>query len=99
MSLDTNNPVSNREDRNVGEIYDRLDAAQRQREDILETPAPANDDRRTVSMPPRRRRPFPKLKPPRRENLGSGAARSWDWATPWALGLAIFILIFVFAVR
>ena len=98
MSLDTNNPVPNREDRSVGNIYDRLDAARRKREQILETPVPANDDRRAETTPSVHR-PFPKLKPARSNTLVARAGRRWDWAMPWALGLAIFVLIFAFAVR
>lgn len=96
MSLETKTPPPSREDGNVENILDRLDAARHQRGQILDVLDPANDDRRAVNT---HRRPFPKLKPPRRDSLDPGAARNWDWVAPWALSFAIFVLIFVFAVR
>ncbi len=98
MSLDTKTPAVSREDRSVGNIYDRLEVARRKRERVLETPAPANVDRRALSTTPGPRRAFPKLKPPRADMPEYGTAGRWDWVVPWLLGLAIFLLIFAFAV-
>jgi hypothetical protein len=100
VALETRYPASDRSDRNVGNIYERLDAARRKREKVLETPTPANDDRETMRQPiPAASRAFPNLKPPRRDVTNETAPPRWDWAVPWLLGLAIFAVIFVFAVR
>lgn len=100
MALETRHPASNRGDRSVGNIYDRLDAARRKREQALETPTPANDDRETMSKPtPAAKRVFPTLKPPRHDFAEEVSPPRWDWAVPWLLGIAIFAVIFVFAVR
>ena len=100
MALETRHPASNRGDRSVGNIYDRLDAARRKREKALETPTPANDDRETMSKSaPAADRVFPTLKPPRYDFAENVSPPRWEWAVPWLLGLAIFAVIFVFAVR
>lgn len=44
-------------------------------------------------------RVFPTLKPPRHDFAEEVNPPKWDWAVPWILGLAIFAVIFVFAVR
>lgn len=98
MAFETRHPDSNRGDRSVGNIYDRLDAARRKREQILDTPPPANDDRRAVTKPAPAVRAFPKLKPPRTESAPEGTVRNWDRLLPWLLGFAIFVVIFAFAV-
>ena len=100
MALETRHPATDRGDRSVGNIYDRLDAARRKREQVLDTPAPANDDRETMSTPTRAaNRVFPTLKPPRPDFSEEVSPSRWEWAVPWLLGLAIFAVIFVFAVR
>lgn len=100
MALDNKNSTSRRSDQSVGNIYDRLNAARRKREQVLDTPKPANDDRKTMSKPaPTADRVFPTLKPPRHDFAEEVSPPKWDWAVPWILGLAIFAVIFVFAVR
>ncbi|MGR3512164.1 MAG: hypothetical protein ACU0GG_05325 [Paracoccaceae bacterium] len=99
MGLEPGYPVNDRSERKVGNIYDRLDAARRQREQVLATPEPANDDRRAA--PPRvtPTKALPKLKPPAPGYAELPEARRWDWIAPWLVGAAIFALIFWFAVR
>ncbi|MEL7152034.1 MAG: hypothetical protein AAGK71_14950 [Pseudomonadota bacterium] len=99
MGFESKYSVASRTDRSVGNIYDRLDAARRQREQVLETPEPANDDHVAREMSQQRTRPFPTLKPPRPVMEQETALRRWDWIVPWLLGVAIFALIFWFAVR
>jgi len=99
VALETKHPVHSRGDRSVGNIYERLDAARRQREQVLETPAPANDDRRAQNKQLPHARTFPKLKPPKTDLPKDTVVRRWDWIAPWLVGAAIFVLIFGFAVR
>ncbi len=99
MGLNKNIPEEVRTERNVGNLYERLEDARRKREQILETPAPANVDRRTqktVSMP--LSRSFPTLKPPAQDVAENPSGSRLDWAVPWLLGLVIFGVIFAFAV-
>ncbi len=99
MGLNTNFPDEIRGERNVGNIYERLEDARRKRERILHTSAPANDDRRAqsaVSTPVNRG--FPTLKPPASDMSDGATERSLDWTVPWLLGLLIFAVIFGFAV-
>lgn len=99
MGFEPKQSASHRDNRRLGNIYDRLDAARRQREQILEPPEPANDDRRAEAHAKPRPRPFPTLKPPRAVPTRDTEVRRWDWIVPWLLGAAIFALIFWFAVR
>lgn len=85
-------------ERNVGNIYDRLDEARRKRERILETPPPANDDRRAKNVSKPVSRSFPTLKPPASDAQDAVGERDLDWTIPWLLGLVIFAVIFGFAV-
>ena len=96
--MDSNGPVGAAADRQLGNIYDRLDAARRRRERLLRTPEAANDDRQ-VTKPRAPSEVFPRLKPPRVQGPGHGPAPRRDAALPWLLGALIFVLIFVFAVR
>lgn len=48
---------------------------------------------------PAAKRVFPTLKPPRHDFAEEVSPPRWDWAVPWLLGIAIFAVIFVFAVR
>lgn len=98
MPFETRHPASTSEDNGVGNIYDRLDAARQRRERILDTPSPANDDRRT-SRKPDADYVFPTLKPPRPDMPDVAVERSWAWTVPWLVGAAIVAVIFVFAVR
>jgi hypothetical protein len=94
VSLDPKNSVG--ATRQLGNIYERLNAARRRRERLLETPFPANDDRQV----PRRRaaaESFPALKKPRPEPPVR-AAREWSRAVPWLLGALIFAVVSAFAV-
>jgi len=80
-----------RQDRSVGNIYDRLESARAQRARALETPYPANDDRP--------QRPFPRLKPPVDFPPETAQASSrLEWAAPVLLALAILAVIVAFAV-
>jgi hypothetical protein len=75
----------------MGNIYDRLEDARKKRERALETPHPANDDRPQL--------PFPKLKPPVDFPAETLPQPSFiEWAAPVLLALAIFAVIFAFAV-
>ncbi len=99
MGLTTNFPDEARGERNVGNIYERLEDARRKRERALDTPAPANDDRRArhaMSAPVTRS--FPTLKPPATDIQDTATERSLDWTVPWFLGFLIFAVIFGFAV-
>ncbi len=99
MGLTTNFPDEVRGERNVGNIYERLEDARRKRDRALDTPAPANDDRRAQrTMPEPVTRSFPTLKPPVQNLHDTATERSLDWAVPWLLGFLIFAVIFGFAV-
>ncbi len=98
MGLNKNFPENVRSERNVGNLYERLEDARRQRAEILETPEPANVDRRAkgaTSMP--LSRSFPTLKPPA-DNLSENTTdHSLDWVVPWFLGALILAVILGFA--
>lgn len=99
MGFSTNFPEEIRGDRNVGNIYERLEDARRKRERALETAEPANDDRRALTaMSTAVSRGFPTLKPPASDMPDGATERRFDWAVPWLLGLLIFAVIFGFAV-
>lgn len=99
MGLNTRIPDEARGERNVGNIYERLEEARRKREQVLDTPEPANYDRRTESKASASlRRAFPTLKPPAPDFADNAVERRFDWAVPWLLGLLIFAVIFAFAV-
>ena len=98
VALETRTPADIRDDRSRGNIYDRLEAARQQREKALETPRPANDDWRAAARPPLRERSFPTLKPPLPDSLDAASPHSLSWTIPWLLALAIFAVIFSFAV-
>ncbi|MEO1536293.1 MAG: hypothetical protein AAFR73_01055 [Pseudomonadota bacterium] len=99
MGFEQRYSVKSRGDRAVGNIYERLNAARRKREEVLEVPIPANvDQQSSAPCAQPKRRPFPTLKPPRSENTKETLYRNWEIAVPWLLGLAIFALIFWFAV-
>ena len=95
MALDNKGRVETRADRNVGNIYKRLDEARRQREQALETPPPANLDREARLSKPR---PFPRLKPPRNDMPTVAEPHRLEWMVPVVLGLAILAVIMGFAV-
>ena len=97
MAHGTGNPADARGERNAGNIFERLDAARRVREHILDTPEPANDDRRTP-RPMTTRTVFPTLKPPHQDMPDAAEERSWAWLVPWIIGAAILAVIFAFAV-
>lgn len=73
----------------MGNIYERLDDARRKRERLLDTPPAAN----------RAKPPFPRLKAPLGNPTVTDAPRRGPgWMLPVLLALAIFGVIFVFAV-
>ena len=89
MSVSSNDRKETRQDRSVGNIYERLDDARKKREKALETPPPANHSKR----------PFPKLKPPVDFPPEPGPRPSrLEWAAPILLSLAIFGLLVAYAV-
>lgn len=91
MTLSRQNRGEARKDRSVGNIYDRLEDARRQRERALDTPSAANDDRP--------QRAFPRLKPPADFPPETAPQPSLaEWAAPFLIALAIFAVIFVYAV-
>lgn len=98
MGLETSHPDQTGQERNVGNIYARLNAARRQRERVLETPLPANVDPGNAVVKRAMKRPFPTLKPPAREMPDIAGERKLDWTIPWLIGFVIFAIIFGFAV-
>lgn len=98
LSLDTSDTVEERVERGVGNIYERLDAARRKREEILDIPEPANEDRRAAVKSRVPDRVFPTLKPPRPPMPVVATEPKYDRFVPWFLGLLIFVVIFAFAV-
>ena len=95
MALDKSDRVKTRVDHSVGKLYARLDQARARREQILETPEPAN-----AAIPPSPQpRPFPRLKPPR-PDMPDAAAKPgrFDWLTPVFLATLIFAVLFAYAI-
>ena len=96
MALDKSGRANSRSERGVGNIYQRLDEARRQREQALDTPAPANIDREAR---PDAKRPFPKLKPPVDESPTVAEPSRLEWMLPLALSVVILAVIVGFAVQ
>jgi len=91
VSLSETEQGQARQDRSVGNIYDRLESARAKRARALDAPRPANDDRP--------QRPFPRLKPPVDLPPETAPQASiLEWAAPILLALAILALIVAFAV-
>ena len=96
MALDKSGRANSRPERGVGNIYERLDQARRQREQALDTPVPANIDRKA---PMQTQRPFPILKPPADDTPTVAEPSRMEWMLPIAIGLVILAVIVGFAIR
>ncbi|MDJ0637561.1 MAG: hypothetical protein QNJ20_01905 [Paracoccaceae bacterium] len=95
MALDKSDRVETQVDHSVGNLYRRLDQARARREQILDTPEPANAGMAPSPMA----RPFPRLKPPR-PNMPDNAATPgrFDWLGPVVLAGIIFAVLFAYAI-
>ena len=95
MALDKSDRVETQVDHSVGNLYKRLDQARARREQILDTPEPAN----AGMAPSPVARPFPRLKPPR-PNMPDAAAKPGrlEWLAPVLLAGLILAVLFAYAI-